>query len=156
VKVEIAPSKIFRRKGSDVFVDCRVSLTKALLGGTIRVPTLTGEVEVKVPQGTQPGDTQRMRGKGIIDPRTREMGHQFITFNIQIPKSASLHLLANKKEHPRHWQRQRAHPFSLPLSLTPPPFNTMLLLLIIKYVFRAPWTHFWPSSPSLCPPFQGA
>ena len=86
VSVQILPSKIFQRKGVDVFVNVPVNIAQAVLGGTVRVPTLTGDVELKVPPGTQPEDGQRIRGRGIKNARTGEQGHQFITFKVAIPR----------------------------------------------------------------------
>ena len=50
VTVSVQPDRFFERKGADVYVEVPVTITQAILGGTIEVPTLKGEVNVKVRQ----------------------------------------------------------------------------------------------------------
>ncbi|KAJ2751595.1 mdj1 protein precursor [Coemansia pectinata] len=87
VQVRVTPSKIFRRKGSDVYYDVDVPLHTALLGGAVRVPTVDGDVEVNVKQGAQPGDELRLRGKGIARVNARGRGDQYLTLKVRLPES---------------------------------------------------------------------
>jgi len=75
----------FERHGSDVHVAVDVPVHTAILGGTVTVPTLSGEAEVKVKAGTQPEHREIMRGKGITEPSTGRKGHQYLHFNVVIP-----------------------------------------------------------------------
>jgi len=86
VTLQVLPSKKFERRGNDIFVNVPISIAQAILGGTVAVPTLTGDVEVRVPTGTQPEEGQRIRGRGIKNSQTGEVGHQFLTFKVAIPK----------------------------------------------------------------------
>ena len=63
-----------------------ISVTTAILGGTITVPTISGEVDVHVPPGTQCNTRMRLRDKGIKPMRGSHVGDQIITFNVHIPK----------------------------------------------------------------------
>ena len=63
-------------------------MTTAALGGTVRVQTLTGEVELKVPAGTQPGQQLRLRGQGVADASGRR-GDLRVRLVVEIPKSLS-------------------------------------------------------------------
>ena len=88
VRLHIAPHSTFTREGNDVHVTVPVPLTTAVLGGSVTVPTLTGEAVLKVDPGTQPGERRVMRAKGIKDvARSSSVGSQYVTFNVQIPTS---------------------------------------------------------------------
>ena len=87
VTVSVQPDRFFERKGADVYVEVPVTITQAILGGTIEVPTLKGEVNVKIPPGTQPGEKRVMRNKGIKYINSSRHGDQYITFNVHIPKN---------------------------------------------------------------------
>jgi len=76
---------IFRREGNHVHVDSVLSIAQAVLGGTVTVPTLTGNVTVKVRQGTQPGEKVVLRGKGIKARNSPVFGNQYVHFNIRVP-----------------------------------------------------------------------
>jgi molecular chaperone DnaJ len=86
VRLNIAPHPTFTRDGNDVHVTVNVPLSMAVLGGSVTVPTLTGEATLKVDAGTQPNEKRVMRGKGIKDvARSATVGNEYVTFNITIP-----------------------------------------------------------------------
>ena len=86
VRVNVASSKIFRRQGSNIYHDARIPLHTALLGGRVRVPTLDGEVDVRVPGGTQQGQEMVLKTRGIQAVFGGEKGDLFVTFTVQIPR----------------------------------------------------------------------
>jgi molecular chaperone DnaJ len=86
VRVSVASSKIFRRQGSNIYHDARIPLHTALLGGRVRVPTLDGEVDVRVPGGTQQGQEMVLKSRGIQAVFGGEKGDLFVTFTVQIPR----------------------------------------------------------------------
>eukprot|EP00455_Lapot_gusevi_P045856 TRINITY_DN592_c0_g1_i1.p1 TRINITY_DN592_c0_g1~~TRINITY_DN592_c0_g1_i1.p1 ORF type:complete len:440 (-),score=91.05 TRINITY_DN592_c0_g1_i1:249-1568(-) len=86
VRVKVKEHSVFQRDGLDVHVYCPVSLSQAVLGGTVVVPTLESEVELKIPTGTQSGDRVVMRGKGIRKPSSNLTGNQYVHFDVEIPK----------------------------------------------------------------------
>jgi len=76
----------FMRDGADVHVEIPISVTQAILGGTVDVKTLTGVVEMKVPKGCQPDSKMMMRGKGIpYLNRPQQKGNQIVHLKLQIP-----------------------------------------------------------------------
>lgn len=87
IVVEVKPHDIFRRKGDDIYSEIPLKLTQAALGAKLTVPTLDGEEEIKVPAGTQPGTTFRLKGKGIPRLRGRGRGDQFVKVKVTIPTS---------------------------------------------------------------------
>ncbi|KAL5635944.1 hypothetical protein ACGC1H_004669 [Rhizoctonia solani] len=87
VRINVAPSKVFRRQGVNIHHDARIPLHTALLGGKVRVPTLDGEVEVRVPGGTQQGQECVLKGRGVSALYGGEKGDLFVSFTIQIPRT---------------------------------------------------------------------
>ncbi|EKG01804.1 chaperone DNAJ protein, putative [Trypanosoma cruzi] len=87
VEITVDEHPVFHREGCDIHVITPISLATAVLGGTVRVPTLTGEVETKVPVGTQQGDKLVLRGRGVHRPNQNKTGDFFIHFAVLLPKS---------------------------------------------------------------------
>lgn len=86
IEVEVLPDRRFAREGDDISLELAISLSEAVLGGKIRVPTPTGDVTMNVPKGSNTGTTLRLKGKGA--PR-RGGGHgdQFVKLKVVLPKS---------------------------------------------------------------------
>jgi curved DNA-binding protein len=90
LKIRVAPHPTFERKDADLYVDVQVSLYTAVLGGEVRVPTLTGDVMLTIPPGTQGGQVFRLSGQGmplLNNPQKR--GDLYARVQIQIPKNLS-------------------------------------------------------------------
>lgn len=80
----------FRRDGPEIYSDASVSYIDAILGSSIKVPVVDGEVNIKVPPGTQPGQVMRLKGNGapqLGNPNVR--GDHYVTINVDIPKELS-------------------------------------------------------------------
>ena len=87
VRINVAPSKVFRRQGTNLYHDARIPLHTALLGGRVRVPTLEGEVDVKVPSGTQHGEEAILKGRGVQRLNGgSSKGDLYVAFGVQIPR----------------------------------------------------------------------
>jgi len=90
LKVQVIPHPYFRREGSNLFLDLPLSIEEAILGTQVEVPTLAeGMVSLKVPAGTSSGAKLRLKGKGILDRKTKEQGDQFVVVKIAVPKEIS-------------------------------------------------------------------
>jgi len=87
ISFSIDRSDVFLRKKNDIYVNATVPLHHALLGGTVVVPTIDGNVELKIAPGTQPDDVKRMTGRGIYNASTREQGNQYVKFKVEVPKT---------------------------------------------------------------------
>ncbi|XP_074263977.1 chaperone protein dnaJ GFA2, mitochondrial-like [Silene latifolia] len=85
VIIRVREDPVFRREGSDIHVDAGLSITQAILGGSIQVPTLTGDVVLKVRPGTQPGQKVVLKKKGIKARGSASFGDQFVHFNVSVP-----------------------------------------------------------------------
>eukprot|EP00797_Seminavis_robusta_P006073 Sro1402_g269570.2 (191) ;mRNA; r:15312-15884 len=86
VNVLVEPDDYFQRDGFDVHTEVPISLTEAVLGGTVDVQTLTGMVEMKVPKGCQVDTKLMLRGKGIPYLNHNQHGNQIVHLQIEIPK----------------------------------------------------------------------
>jgi molecular chaperone DnaJ len=85
LEIEVENHAYFRRKGDDVLLDLDINISQAVLGDEIHIPTLNGDVELRIPPGTQPGKTFRLRGRGIPHLRGSGSGDQLVTVSVQIP-----------------------------------------------------------------------
>eukprot|EP00520_Triparma_pacifica_P009996 CAMPEP_0118661798 /NCGR_PEP_ID=MMETSP0785-20121206/16482_1 /TAXON_ID=91992 /ORGANISM="Bolidomonas pacifica, Strain CCMP 1866" /LENGTH=414 /DNA_ID=CAMNT_0006555283 /DNA_START=18 /DNA_END=1262 /DNA_ORIENTATION=+ len=88
--LKVKPDKRFRREGPEIYSDVTVSYVDAILGASVKVPVVDGEVEIKIPPGTQPKQVMRIKGKGA--PRlgnAQQRGDHYVTVNIEIPKTIS-------------------------------------------------------------------
>jgi len=120
VKVQVRKHPAFRRQGADVHVDVPISVTQAILGGTVRVPLLRGVETIHVPEGTQPGDRMTLRQRGIKRLSSDSYGKQFVHFKIAVPKKLtsrqielleefakeSGELLHSKDDHPASHEKE--------------------------------------------------
>lgn len=87
LSVIVRPSPIFERSGPDVFCEVPISFPEATLGAEIDIPTLEGNEKYHVPEGTQPGTTFTLRGRGMPILNSRGRGDLHITVNVEVPKS---------------------------------------------------------------------
>lgn len=85
IEIEVLPDPRFTRDGDDIFIDVPVSLSEAVLGGEIRVPTPTGDVTMTVPKNANTGTKLRLRGKGA-PRRGGGFGDQFVRLQVVLPK----------------------------------------------------------------------
>ena len=91
ITIIMRPHAIFERDGNSVLMMQDISYAQAALGAEVEVPTLDGKVKLTIPEGTQPGATFRLRGKGIPNLRGSGRGDQFVTVNISVPKNLNSH-----------------------------------------------------------------
>lgn len=85
--IEVEPSNVFERRGDDVYSEETVSFVQASLGDHVKIPSPAGELEIKIPEGTQPGTVLRLRGKGIPHLGGSGAGDHFVKVNVRVPKS---------------------------------------------------------------------
>ncbi|MDE1900784.1 MAG: J domain-containing protein [Alphaproteobacteria bacterium] len=83
VEIKVEPHSFFTRKGNDIHLELPVSLPEAVLGASVTVPTLTGHVAVKIPQGANTGAVLRLKAKGV--PAPNGAGDMFVKLKIFLP-----------------------------------------------------------------------
>jgi DnaJ-class molecular chaperone len=86
VEIEVKPHPYFEREGNDILLECPISLSEAVLGGQITVPTIDGLVAMRVPKNSNTGTQLRLKAKGIADPKTGQRGDQYVRFVVVLPK----------------------------------------------------------------------
>jgi len=85
VEIRLEPHKIFMRDGSDLSCEVPISFATAALGGEVELPTLDGNVSLKVPAGTQSGKVFRLRSKGVTTVRDSRKGDLFARVAVETP-----------------------------------------------------------------------
>ena len=86
VKIAVQPHPNFKRENLDLVTQAPVPFTTAALGGKVRIPTLKGDIDLKIPAGTQPEQQLRVRGGGVVDSSKRK-GDLRVQIKIEIPRS---------------------------------------------------------------------
>ncbi len=86
IEVHVQPHAFFERKDNNVHVTVPVTLKEAVLGAKIEVPTVRGVVSMTIPKNSNTGDTLRLRGQGIKDRRSGQMGHQYVKLKVVLPE----------------------------------------------------------------------
>ncbi len=90
IKVNVAPSPEYARDGDNLTKEIDVSLKTALFGGKVVIPTLHKEITMKIPQGIKSGQKLRVKGEGVINRKTKDMGDLYIKVNVILPKVEEL------------------------------------------------------------------
>jgi len=89
VVTRVRKHPFFERDGNDLVCEIGVSFAQAALGARVEIPTLEGNDIVKVPAGTQPGETIRLKGKGVQDISGRRKGDIFVKILVRTPDNLS-------------------------------------------------------------------
>ena len=87
VIVKLRPHSVFTRDGLNVICEVPVPFATAVGGGVIDVPTLTGKVRMKVPEGTQSGAMLRIKGRGFPAVKGGGKGDQLVRIQVETPVS---------------------------------------------------------------------
>ncbi len=87
--ISIRPHPLFKRDGSDLYVQLPVSYTQAALGANIEIPTLDGPDELQVTPGTQSGEVFRLARRGMPDPHGGRVGDLLVQIFVEVPKKLS-------------------------------------------------------------------
>ncbi|GAB2287198.1 Chaperone protein dnaJ A6, chloroplastic [Dionaea muscipula] len=87
VVIDVLPDPVLKRDDADILYTCKVSYIDAILGTTMKVPTVDGIVDLKIPSGTQPGTTLVMAKKGVpLLNKPSLRGDQLVRVQVEIPK----------------------------------------------------------------------
>jgi DnaJ-class molecular chaperone len=89
LRIKVKPHSVFTRKGSDLHREVPIALREALLGGEVRVQTLTGTVMLRIPPETQNGRVFRLAGKGLPKFRGDGRGDLFVKVRVVLPSGLS-------------------------------------------------------------------
>jgi len=105
VEILVEPHPFFTRQDGDIHVDVPVTLYEAMLGGSIRVPTVNGPVTVKIPPGSNTGAVLRLRGLGVVNQTTKQTGDQYVKLRVTLPDPPDPELVRLVEE----WSKDRGY-----------------------------------------------
>ncbi len=105
VELNIRPHAFFRREGQDIHLDLNISLTEAVEGARVQVPTPTGPVSLTIPPGTNTGKTLRLKGKGVAG-----QGDQLVRLQVMLPEPQDEEL----RKFVRKWAKRDYQPLRPP------------------------------------------
>ena len=89
VRVHVKPWKGFTREGYDVYTEEEINFSQAVLGDTIVVVTLDGELKLVVPEGTESGQLIRIKGRGTKHLERNARGDHYVKIKIRVPKKVN-------------------------------------------------------------------
>src|SRR6266851_3759448 len=104
VEIHVEPHAFFEPRDNDIHVELPVTLTEAVLGGRIRVPTVGGPVMLNVPAGSNTGTSLRLKGRGLLDRKSKQRGDQYVKLKVVLPDKPDPAL----KEFLEKWEAGRA------------------------------------------------
>lgn len=86
IVIEVKPSKDFKREDSSIIVEKEISISQAILGAVVDVPTIDGSLTIRIQPGTQAGTLIRLKGKGVPALRGGNRGDEYVKITIKIPE----------------------------------------------------------------------
>lgn len=89
IEMKVAEHPFFKRDKDDIHLDVEISVMEALLGAKISLPTLSGNIDLKIPAHSQSGQVLRLKNRGIPNAKTQESGHQYVHLLVKIPQNIS-------------------------------------------------------------------
>lgn len=89
IYLNVKEDSVFKRRGNDLYLEMPISYVDAVLGGTIKVPTLTSLIDYEIPKGTQGGTTFKIKNEGVPFVRREGKGNLYIIIDIIVPKKTS-------------------------------------------------------------------
>jgi molecular chaperone DnaJ len=101
--IHIQPHPILKREGDDLYMEVPVTVREAMAGGSITIPTIDGEVKVKVPPGSQSGQTLKLKGKGALNPKTKRRGDLMVKLIVKVPKTDDKEMLEAAEKMDRYY-----------------------------------------------------
>ena len=104
VEISVRPHAFFHRDGNDIRLDLPISLTEAVLGGKVAVPTPTGPVTVTIPKRSNTGKVLRLKARGVPG-RGGKRGNEYLTLKIVLPDGPDPELEAFAQR----WSAGKAH-----------------------------------------------
>ena len=105
VELHIEPHPYFTRMDKDVHLELPVTLQEAVLGATVKVPTVHGKVSMKIPPGSNTDAILRLKGKGIGDRKGGTKGDQYVKLKITLPDKPDKAL----EDFVEHWAQGHDH-----------------------------------------------
>jgi molecular chaperone DnaJ len=91
--VHLKPHALLKRQGNNLLMEVPVTVREAMAGGEIMIPTIDGQLKLKIPPGSQSGQTLRLKGKGAVDIKTKKPGDLMVKLIVKVPKTDNKEVL---------------------------------------------------------------
>lgn len=102
--IHVKPHPLLRRERENLYMDVPITVREAMAGGTITIPTIDGEVKLKVPPKSQSGQTLRLKGKGAVNPKTKKRGELLVKLVVKVPQTDDAEILEAVKKMDRFYK----------------------------------------------------
>ena len=102
--IHIRPHPLLSRKGDNLYMEVPVTIREAMAGGTITIPTIEGQVKLKIPPQSQSGQTLKLKGKGAINLKTKQRGDLMVKLVVKVPKTDDREILKTVEEMDKLYQ----------------------------------------------------
>lgn len=89
IEFSVKDHPLFERDEEDIYLTLPITITDAVLGTKVDVPTLTGPVKLTIPAGSKTGDKHRLKGKGLDVPNSSRKGDMYVVLKIEVPQKLS-------------------------------------------------------------------
>jgi len=86
VEIRVQPHAFFETRDNNIHMELPVTLTEAVLGGKVKVPTVGGPVMLNVPAGSNTGASLRLKGRGLLDRKSGQRGDQYVKLKVVLPE----------------------------------------------------------------------
>ena len=85
IEFNVKEHQIFEREGNDIYLKLPITITDAVLGAKVEVPTIYGTVKLSIPAGSKSNDKHRLKGKGVEDVNTGRTGDMYVILDVHVP-----------------------------------------------------------------------
>lgn len=86
LEFKVKPHELFERDEDDIYLELPITITDAVLGCKVDIPTLYGNVKLTIPEGSETGDKHRLKGKGIENLHSGAKGNMYVILDVVIPE----------------------------------------------------------------------
>jgi molecular chaperone DnaJ len=101
--IHIQPHPVLKREGDDLHMEVPLTVREAMAGGTVILPTIDGEVSLKIPPASQSGQTMKLKGKGALNPKTKKRGDLLVKLIVKVPKTDNKEILEAAERMDRYY-----------------------------------------------------
>jgi DnaJ-class molecular chaperone len=105
IELKIKTHPFFERDGDDIILDLPIGIHEAVMGTKVEAPTINGRVSLSIPKGASSGQTLRLRGKGVKNTQTSNVGDQLVRLRIVMPQRIDRELI----EFMENWSELHAY-----------------------------------------------
>jgi len=93
LKIHTRPHPLLKREGDNLYMEIPVTVREAMAGGTVTLPTIEGQVNLKIPPKSQSGQTLKLKGKGAVNLKTKQRGDLMVKLVVKVPKTDDREIL---------------------------------------------------------------